>query len=99
MNIIDPRFSFHDPNDAASQLVIKHEQEITQQFLDDCKADRLATANKPCGETHKIASIPVAVYERWMREGFNPAKVKPAEVLARLRKEHLDGFITTEKRF
>ena len=46
---------------------------------------------------HRVASIPVAVVEKWMREGrdFNNASVK--EILGWLKAENLDAFITSDK--
>ena len=45
----------------------------------------------------KVASIPVAVADKWMREGFNIYHASGKEILKRLRDENLDAFITTKK--
>lgn len=95
---INPKVDFLDPTDSSQQLIIKHSQEITTDFLDHCKSIKAAQSGKPAGETHIAACIPVAVYEAWKREGFDPVKEGAAKVLARLRNEHLDAFITTDKR-
>ena len=51
------------------------------------------------GDYHRVASIPVVVVEKWMREGFNiwDKNVKASEVVARLKSENLDAFLTTTK--
>nr|WP_187299711.1 hypothetical protein [Methylobacterium sp. B34] len=49
------------------------------------------------GENHRYASIPEVVADRWTAEGFDFKRAKPAEVMARLRKEGLDCLITTNR--
>lgn len=79
-------------------LLVQKTQEITQDFLDDLKAQRIASAGRPTGDLHKAASIPVVVYERWLRDGYD-ARLEPiTKTLAKLRAEGLDYFITTDKR-
>lgn len=74
---------------------IKTSQEIPQEFLDLCKRLRDESMGKPMGDTHSVCKVPVQVHERWLREGFDMMKAPANEIVARLRKEHLDGFITT----
>lgn len=78
---------------------IKNSQFITDAFLDRIKERRYdSTAFN--GEGNEVADIPCAVIDKWMREGFNaldPA-VSASEIVARLRRENLDAFITTDKR-
>ena len=47
----------------------------------------------------RVASIPVVVVEKWMREGFDimSGKHTAAEIVKRLKQENLDAFLTTEK--
>jgi hypothetical protein len=48
----------------------------------------------------KVASIPVAVIEKWMREGFDVMRDKnitAKEIVNKLKNENLDAFLTTEK--
>ena len=45
-----------------------------------------------------VASVPVSVHEKWLREGFDMLKEPAFKILARLRQEDLDAFITTKKK-
>jgi len=95
MRIIDPNIDFHeDPNG----LVIEQKQEITQSFLDRLKEARNGSTQAPAAEFHLAASIPVVVYEKWLREGYDCANEPISKTLAKLRAESLDYFIATDKR-
>ena len=50
------------------------------------------------GEFMRAASIPVAVHEQWLREGFDLYQATGPEIIKRLRDQNLDYFIATEKR-
>lgn len=50
------------------------------------------------GDMERCASIPTAVVEKWMREGFDVFTAPAREIIARLRRENLEAFITTNKR-
>jgi hypothetical protein len=81
-------------------LHIKKQQIITDAFMDDLKDARFAS-KAPAGNFHKVASIPVAIIEKWMREGFDILKDKnitAAQIVKRLKAEGLDGFLATNKR-
>ena len=83
--------------DESNPLVIKKTQELPQEFLDSLKAERDASTSVPAGEFHRVASIPTVVYEKWLREGYDAQKEPIAKTLAKLKAEHLDAFITTNK--
>ena len=93
-NLIDQQVKF-DEN--AEGLVIERCQAIPDQFLKGLKDERDSNRNSAAGDMHRVASIPVAVVEKWMREGrdFNNASVK--EILGWLKAENLDAFITSDK--
>ena len=81
-------------------LFIQKGQEITDEFLQELADSRFDSKN-PAREYHRVASIPVGVVEKWMREGFNiltDKNITPAQIVARLKKEGLDAFIATNKR-
>jgi hypothetical protein len=46
----------------------------------------------------RVASIPTAVVEQWMREGFNIWEATGQEIVKRLKDQALDGFMATNKR-
>ena len=52
-------------------VFVKKEQNIPDEFIQTNKAQRIASSNEKMGNYHKLASIPVAVADKWMREGFN----------------------------
>lgn len=82
----------------ADGLSLKHAQHIPSSFLSQLAESRDAS-RAPAGEHHRIASIPVAVVEKWLAEGFDISQqdVTAAEIIARLKAENLDAFITTTK--
>jgi len=93
--IIDTSVDFHD---SADGLLIQHHQEIPQSFLDQLKEARNGSAGRPMRDFERVASIPVSVYEKWLREGYDAQKEPVSKTLAKMRIEGLEYFITTEKR-
>jgi hypothetical protein len=80
--------------------VRQHSQHITQEFLDDIKDQRNQSAGRREGNFMRVASIPTSVVEQWMREGFNimsDKNITGKEIVARLKAESLDAFLTTDK--
>ena len=75
----------------------KHTQVITQNFLDDLKDARNQSKSRREGEFMRVASIPTAVVEQWMREGFNIYEASGPEIVKRLKAQNLDAFFATEK--
>ena len=93
--IIDSDYAFGENTDG---LYIEHHQNITQSFLDRLKDVRNGSTAAPAAEFHLAASIPTIVYEKWLREGYDVQQEPINKTLARLRNEHLDAFIATDKR-
>lgn len=89
-----------DVNEADAQLLIKKQQEIPTSFLDRLKAKRDASRNAPMGDLHHVASIPVAIVEKWMSEGFNifDRNNSVKDIVARLQSEDMQAFMATERR-
>ena len=77
----------------------KHTQEISDDFLTSLKEQRNASKDQREGEFMRVASIPVVVVEKWMREGFDvmSGKHSAAEIVKRLKQENLHAFLTTDK--
>lgn len=94
--IIDADYSFLDGDFGG--LAIEHKQEIPQTFLDRLRDARNGSTGRRMGDFERVASIPVVVYEKWLREGYDAQKEPIQKTLAKLRAEHLDYFITTDKR-
>lgn len=72
-------------------------QEIPQEFLDKCAQERFASSHGPMGDYHKFASIPVAVVDQWMKDGFDVYREPLKAIVARLKKENLDAFLTSNR--
>lgn len=82
-------------DDVDNPVVVRHDQAITDDLLDLNKEMREA----PTKEFNQVASIPVIIVEKWMREGFNifDPNITAREIIARLLREDLSAFITTNK--
>lgn len=78
-------------------LYVHKAQQITDEYLDGLKDARIASTSAPAGEYHRIASIPVALVEKWLNEGFDVYKESAKAILKRLRNEDLGAFITSNK--
>lgn len=94
MQLIGLQTDFHETSEG---LVLEHSQAIDGAFLDRLKAERENSLSVREGNFMRVASIPVAVVEKWQREGFNLDEHTAKQILARLRIENLDAFITTNK--
>lgn len=94
--IIDPTVDFHD-NTLGAPLIIQRSQEIPQEYLDGLKQARDESSNRKMGNWHRVASIPMAIYDAWLREGFDVQNETAPRILAKLRASGLDYFITTAK--
>ena len=95
-NIIDSGYRIGDNSEG---IVIESYQAIPDSFIQDLKNERAANRNSAAGDYHRVASIPVAVADKWIREGrdFDNASVK--EIRGWLMAENLDAFITSDKAF
>lgn len=91
---IDQQVSFDENSDG---LIIQRSQEIPDDFLQSLKNEKANSNSVREGDYMRAASIPVSVVEQWVRQGFDFQNADARTILARLRSEHLDYFITTEK--
>lgn len=91
---IDADFAFQENSEG---LVIEKYQEIPQTFLDDLRAEKANSKSVREGEYMRVASIPVAVVEHWVATGFDFWNASAKEIVARLKQDHLDDFLTTNK--
>jgi hypothetical protein len=93
-NIHDLKVDFDENPDG---LIIQKSQNITQEYLDSLKAHRFESKHRPSGDYLRVASIPVVVIEKWMREGFDFYNEPASKIVAKLKSDGLDGFLTTDK--
>ena len=91
---IDQNVAFEENSEG---LVIERYQEIPQSFLDNLRAEKANSKSVREGQTMRVASIPVSVVEKWMREGYDFHNATAAQIVAKLKQENLDDFITTQK--
>ena len=80
------------------RVTFKNTQEITTACMDEPKDSRNASDNTLEKEFQRVASIPVAVHEQWLREGFDLYQHSVKEITKRLRDQSLDYFMATNKR-
>lgn len=93
-NINDLKIDFDENVDG---LVIQKSQNIPQEYLDSLKDQRFESRHRPAGDYMRVASIPVVVIEKWMKEGFDFYNEPASKIVAKLKSEGLDGFLTTDK--
>ncbi|MBB6253029.1 hypothetical protein [Nitrospirillum iridis] len=82
----------------AAGYAIHRTQEIPREFTDHLQALRDASVEAPMGNHHLTASVPAAVHEKWLREGYDCTREPIRRTLKRLRDEGLDAFIATKRR-
>ena len=77
----------------------KHTQAISNDFLTRIKEQRDESKSRREGEFMSVAQIPTIIVEQWMRDGFDifSGEHSAAEIVARLKRENLQAFLTTEK--
>lgn len=80
-----------------NNFTIQHSQHIDQSFLDNLRETRENSLSQQEAEYMSVASIPVAVHEQWLREGFDLMTEPAHAIVARLKQENLDAFLTTKK--
>jgi hypothetical protein len=77
-------------------IFVKKEQHISDSFLDRNKDLRFESKQK-AGEYHHMASIPVVVVEKWLKEGFDVYREPAKAIIKRLKQENLEAFLTSNK--
>lgn len=73
-------------------------QHISSDFMDSLKAQRENSLGLAEGDIMSVAKVPAIVYEKWLTEGFDIMKEPAHAIVARLKQESLDGFLTTKKK-
>lgn len=82
----------------ADGLFIKRDQYISDEFLQR-NADLRFESKAPAKNFHMFASVPEAVVDKWMREGFNiyDGSVSVKDIVKKLKQEDLTAFLTSNK--
>ncbi|MBR1173899.1 hypothetical protein JQ617_08035 [Bradyrhizobium sp. KB893862 SZCCT0404] len=82
---------------SAGDLGVEYSQEITDDFIQDIQ-DRFTGANDRIdGNFLFVGSVPAAIADRWMREGYNVFEEPIRKSLARLKAENFGKFVATSK--
>lgn len=76
---------------------LTYDQEIPDDFLKDLRDQRIDSVGRREGDYMAVATVPVAVYALWMRQGHDPYRWSAKELLKKLRADGLDAFIQTNK--
>lgn len=94
MQLVTSQVNFDENSEG---LVIEHSQFIDPSYLDSLKTQRADSKSGREGEFMQVASIPVVIVEKWEREGFDFWNAPARQIVAKLKTEGLDYFLTTEK--
>jgi hypothetical protein len=93
----DSQYGFEWDHELGQPIAVRGVQEVEDHVLDDLKDLRTQSANRREGEFMKVASIPVIVVDKWMREGFDVFKASAKEIVAKLEDEDMGHFMATSK--
>lgn len=83
--------------ESGDELGVKYTQTIPDHFTQDIQ-DRFTGANEATGDLLFVGSVPAAVADRWMREGYDVFREPVSKTLARLKAENMGKFVGTSKR-
>ena len=95
LTMLDSEFSL---GTTVGEDFLKHEQVITQDFIDSLKCERAAKSAVRHGNFNRVASVPTSVMEIWMKQGRDPYRASARDVVKWLNADGLDSFITTPGR-
>lgn len=93
-NLLSSDFDIKDDGD---KYTIERFQAIPQAYLDSLKEARFDSKNRRAGEYHRAASIPQALVDHWLAQGYDVFQEPIGKTLAKLKAEGFDAFITTDK--
>jgi hypothetical protein len=78
-------------------LIIEKSQHIPTEFLDrlrDLRHDSMSVRER---EFQHVAAIPVALVDRWLKEGYDVYQEPIRKTVAKLKHENLEYFLATAK--
>lgn len=93
-NVLDVGHKFHSDT---SGLLIESAQEIPQSFVSQLRGMKADSGSVREREFMHVASIPVVIHHKWLKEGYDCTKEPIKETVRRLKAEQLDAFIVTSK--
>lgn len=83
--------------EAGGDLGVRYTQDIPDHFIQDIQ-DRFTGATDKTDNFLFVGSVPAALADRWMREGYNVFQEPIRNTLARLKAENFGKFVATSKR-
>lgn len=92
--ISDIGHKFHSDT---SGLLIESVQDIPESFVSQLRGMKADSGSVREKEFMHVASIPVVVHHKWLKEGYDCTKEPIKETVRRLKAEQLDAFIVTNK--
>jgi hypothetical protein len=95
MDLIEHRTSLIPQDDGTT--LVKRSQTFGARFMEALRVDREAPRFAPTRDMDRVASVPAQLVDQWISQGFDFWKAKPKDILARLRLEGHEDFITTPK--
>jgi hypothetical protein len=72
-------------------------QSIPDAFIERLKQERFESMNVREREHQRVASIPVVLIDKWIKDGFDFWNETNSKIVAKLKAEGLDYFVTTGK--
>ncbi|MEX3935074.1 hypothetical protein AB4Y32_25335 [Paraburkholderia phymatum] len=77
--------------------VIETHQVIPDSLLRDLEEKRLNSHTAREREFMEVASIPVCIVDKWLREGYDVFAEPIRKTVAKLKSENLEYFLSTAK--
>lgn len=77
--------------------IIACNQHLGDAFFERLKQERFESMNVREKDNQRVASIPVILVDKWIKEGFDFWNEKNSVIVAKLKAENLEYFITTGK--
>ena len=101
---VSPDLAFNDVSVRMTidddKAVFRRTQKIDDGLLDSLAQSRVDSANERITQDfYHVASIPVVVVEKWMREGFNiyDPNNKIEDIMKRIRAEDMERLLATTR--
>ena len=91
-------FTENRQGDQLESAIITSSQEITPEFLRQQKQLREMSSRGPAGEYHEVCAIPQILVDRWKKEGFDVFTESAKSIVAKLKVEGFEYFMSTTKK-
>jgi hypothetical protein len=92
--LIDQTYSLSENTDGH---IIERVQQIPDGFMEALKQERIASSSVREGEMMRVASIPTALVDAWIAQGFPFYEMTVKQIVAKLKADNLEYFMTTDK--